>query len=95
MEELNTLIQGLDSKDKMTLQTFLQQEQKRQTFNSEVHVIASKCFDKCLPGAPTTSLSSAENRIFIVLLKYSLVCIETCVNRFFESANFFVNKFNR
>ena len=80
-EQIAHLLEGLSESSRKEIVELLEQENKRIHFNKTVHEYNSVCFDSCI------------KRIGMSMDKKDESCISSCVDRFFETAQFLMNKF--
>ncbi|KAI5849419.1 Tim10/DDP family zinc finger-domain-containing protein [Morchella snyderi] len=62
-------------KDRKELQQFIENEQQKSKFQTNVHNLTDMCWSKCMTSKITgTAIDKSENS-----------CLENCVNRFIDS----------
>lgn len=69
--------------DDPRLQRFVLQERQKLKMQEHVNELTERCWDQCVTGNPGQKLGYKTES-----------CIQNCVNRFLDSANYVANRLN-
>jgi len=72
---------NFDEATRKELAIFMENEQAQARVHQSIHSLTSLCWDKCVPGTPSTRFSSSESN-----------CLSNCVDRFLDTSLFLVRK---
>jgi len=68
----------------LQMQRFIEAETQKQRFQQLVHSLTEECWDTCVQGAPGSRLDRKTEG-----------CIVNCVERFIDTSNYIVNRFDK
>ncbi|KAI9342531.1 hypothetical protein BDR26DRAFT_1006609 [Obelidium mucronatum] len=78
-------MENLSEREKKEVAQFVQEEQQRAAFQSQVHQFTDICWDKCI----------VNSKVKTGLDRYDESCMTNCVDRFIDSSKVIIGVFNQ